>query len=383
MRIAALIPVYRHPRRLVQIARALASEDFPGARVLVAVDGETNAEILSALDAIRDLPCVDILDGRPHLGKAETLNRAVRETEVDLLLFLDNDIDIRTGTPLFALSTRLLADRDLAELPKVGLGGGAVAAMGRYEFLANLIATEYLVGKAGRFPSINGAAFVMRRELFLRLGCFRPVMNEDMDLAARAYLAGARFGFDPAMTVGNEVPETLEDWFKQRRRWAVNSALWSTVYVERVLRRYPKLGPFLGFSGLLFPLPFLAILAGAILGGSLLAGAALLPPGLGEASAPTRLLGSLLGALVCLAPVARYFSRQARRFGTRFRIGSFLVFSALYLPLWGLASLTGMISISLGKLPELDWKHGGGGQTLPPGAKGPGEEWKAEGQGPN
>ena len=31
--------------------------------------------------------------------------------------------------------------------------------------------------------------------------------------------------------------------------------------------------------------------------------------------------------------------------------------SAVYLPIWGVASLSGMISVAFGKLPDLDWKH--------------------------
>lgn len=349
MRIAALLPVYAQPKSVVEIASILRAEDYPFSEIVIVVDGDTNPEIDAALAELRSFSQVSVIAGKPHLGKAKALNEAAEEVEADALLFLDNDIVVPSGARLFASCASLLEERDLAELPKVGVGKGFVASMCSYEFLANLLATEYLVGKAGRFPSINGAAFVIKKPLFISLGGFKAVVNEDMDLAARAFLAGARFGFDPAMTVKNSVPETAEEWVKQRRRWAINSALWSTVYVARVLKHDPKLGPFLGLSGLIFPLPLIALLAGALL--------PLIPTSLCGAPEWVAILSSALGALLGYGLVARLFARKAKPYGSHFNALSFLAFTVVYLPLWGMASLMGMISIATGILPELDWKH--------------------------
>ena len=349
MKITALVPVYREPKRAADIVRALAAEARPEARILVVVDGESNDSIEAALDGIRQLPAVTIIEGRPHLGKAAALNRAVGETDGEGILFIDNDIELSAGAGLLALTEAMLSDRDIAELPKVGRGSGPVAAMCRYEFLSNILATEYLARKAGRMPSINGAAFAVRRGLFEELGGFSAIVNEDMDFAARAFLAGARFGFDPAMTVGNAVPETVEDWLRQRKRWSINSALWSATYVAKVIESEPGLRPHLGISGLLFPLPFLSLLAGALVPG--------LAVDFSHGGALATALAALGGAALAFAPVAAIFARASRRYGSPFGLAGFLAYSALYLPVWGMASLSGMINVALGKLPDLDWKH--------------------------
>jgi len=349
MKITALVPVYREPKRAADIVRALAAEARPLARILVVVDGESNDSIDAALDGIRQLPGVTIIEGRPHLGKAAALNRAVGETDGEGILFIDNDIELSAGAGLLALTEAMLSDRDIAELPKVGRGSGPVAAMCRYEFLSNILATEYLARKAGRMPSINGAAFAVRRGLFEELGGFSAIVNEDMDFAARAFLAGARFGFDPAMTVGNAVPETVEDWLRQRKRWSINSALWSATYVAKVIESEPGLRPQLGISGLVFPLPFLALLAGALVPG--------LAVDFSHGGALATALAALGGAALAFAPVALLFAKTSRRYGSPFGLGGFLAYSAAYLPVWGVASLSGMISVAFGKLPDLDWKH--------------------------
>ena len=349
MTITALVPVYREPKRAADIVRALSAEGRPEANIVVVVDGESTDSIAEALDGIRGLPAVRVIEGQPHLGKAEALNRAVRGAEGEGVLFIDNDIELPSGAGLIARTEAILAGCDIAELPKVGRGRGPVAAMVRYEFLSNILATEYLARRAGRMPSINGAAFAVRRKLFEELGGFSAIVNEDMDFAARAFLAGARFGFDPAMTVGNGVPETVEDWLRQRKRWSINSALWSATYVEKVIEREPELRPRLGISGLLFPLPFLALLVGALAPGL----AVDFSHGGGLATA----LAALAGAALAFAPVAILFARASRRYGSPFGLAGFLVYSAVYLPVWGVASLSGMISVAFGKLPDLDWKH--------------------------
>lgn len=349
MTVAALVPVYREPKRLADIVGELAAENRQGSRIVVVVDGEGNPSIDAALARIRPLPGVTVIEGQPHLGKAEALNRAVRGLGCEGLLFIDNDIEVPPHACLLARTEAILARHDLAELPKTGQGAGPVAAMGAYEFLSNILATEYLARKAGRMPSINGAAFAVRRGLFDELGGFSAIVNEDMDFAARAFLSGASFGFDPAMTVANKVPETVEDWLKQRKRWSINTALWSATYIEKVMERAPELRPRLGISGLLFPLPFLALLLGALVPG--------IAVDLARGGAFAACLAALGGGAIAFVPIVALFARTARRYGARFGLASFAVYSLAYLPVWGIASLSGMISVAFGKLPDLDWKH--------------------------
>jgi cellulose synthase/poly-beta-1,6-N-acetylglucosamine synthase-like glycosyltransferase len=348
-KVAVFIPVHEIPKRAAEIASTLSAEGYDEGQVLLVVDGETTTEISEALDPIRGLPGVTVVDGRPHLGKAEAINRAVREQGSEFLLFLDNDIELPSGTPFLELTAGILEQNDIAELPKAGRGRGPVAAMETYEFLSNVVATEYLAARTGRVPSLNGAAFACRRSLFDRLGGFRTVVNEDTDFAARAFLASARFGFDPAMTVGNEVPETPAAWLKQRRRWSLNMALWSMTYMDGIMRHDPELRPALSVSGLLFPLPLLALLAGALL--------PLIPADIYHLRGAAAAAASFLGLILLFGPVAMFYARKSRQYGSHFGLPSFTAYALIYLPIWGLASALGVLGIASGKLPELDWKH--------------------------
>jgi len=354
MRISALVPIYEKPKRAADIARKLSAEASalePGLRpeILIVVDGPSNTDIEKALAEVRAFPGLRIVEGRPHRGKAEALNRAVAESDADALLLFDNDIDLPSGAAFFSLTAHILEDHDIAELPKIGRGESAMAKIVSYEFLANILASEYLAEKGGRCPSLNGAAFAIRRELFDSLDGFRRVVNEDTDLAARAFLAGARFGFDPAMTVGNDAPESFETWIKQRKRWSINVALWSSTYMAKILKSASDIALPLLFSSLIFPLPLLECAVGALLG--ILANAIL---GLGPV---WEIILGLAGGAAGFGAAARYYAGRAEIYGAGFDLPSFFAFSFAYLPIWGLASLTGSIIVSTGSLPDLDWKH--------------------------
>lgn len=357
MRISALVPVYEQPKRAAEIARKLSAEAAtlnsgetePRAEILLVVDGASNADIDAALLEARGLPAVRVIEGRPHLGKAEALNRAVAENDADELLFLDNDICLPSGVAFFRLTARILEGHDIAELPKIGLGESAMAKVVSYEHLANILASEYLAERGGRCPSMNGAAFAIRRDLFDSLGGFRRVVNEDTDLAARAFLEGARFGFDPAMTVGNDAPESFGAWLKQRKRWSINVALWSSTYMAKIMKSASDIALPLLLSSLIFPLPLLECAVGALLG--ILANAAF---GLGPL---WEIILGLAGGCAGFGAATRYYAKRAEIYGAAFSLPSFFAFSFGYLPIWGLASLTGSIIVSTGNLPDLDWKH--------------------------
>ncbi len=349
MRITAFIPVYSSPRRVAETARILSAENHPGSEIVIVVDGETNAAIDEALDSLRGLPRVRVIAGRPHMGKAAALNQAVSATDSDGILFLDNDICLEPGMRMFAGCETTLGRCDIAEIPKLGMGTGILASMVECEFLANVIATDYLVSREGRCPAMNGAAFVVRRRLFREIGGFRGVVNEDMDFAARAFFAGARTGFEPSLTVHNEVPESFGIWFKQRRRWAINAPLWARVYMPRVKREAPELASGIFKSGLIFPLPFIVASLAALLQ---------FIPGPSHTVVNTvgRAIMALAGLLL-FGMTASYFAAGARKFGTRLSLPAYILFSILYLPAWGIAYLLGLVSVLSGKIPDLGWKH--------------------------
>lgn len=340
-RIAAFIPVYRHPKQLAKLVENLAAEQYPGARIVVVVDGESSPEIDAALAPFRSLPCLQVIEGQPHLGKALALDAAVASGDWEQLVFMDNDIILEAGQAIFSGCAHLLDTNDILELPKLGHGAGFVPEMMKYEFMANIIGSEYLAKRISRCPSMNGAAFAVRRELFERLGGFRPIVNEDTDFAARAFLAGAKYGIDPVLRVGNELPHGVGEWYRQRRRWAVSIGLWSQHYIPEFRKAFPRLAGKLGLSAASFALPCLAALLGVA-------------ASISAAVGGTGWVGFAAGWLPFLV-CGFWFSRTLRRYHQGFSWPSFLAYSLIYSPVWAIASTTGALVVRFRLVPDLDW----------------------------
>lgn len=348
MKLTAFIPVYQTIKRAAESARILAAECRKDCQIVIVIDGDTTPDIETGLAAVRGIPSISIVEGRPHLGKAAALNSAVRDSDAEGFFFLDNDIILKAGTGYFDLADLCLSSCDIAEIPKVGTGKGILASMVEIEFLVNVIATDYLVSRSGRCPAMNGAAFLVKAQLFRKLDGFRAVLNEDMDFAARAFFAKARTGFDPALTVENEVPESFSIWFRQRRRWAINAPMWARVHGPRVRREAPELTTDILKSGLVFPLPFISFcICLCVL---------LLPLPAGAFLIPSRLL-SILTAILIFGSVEAWIAAGARKYGTGFRIHAYILFSLFYLPVWGFAYLQGLVAVLKAKIPDLGWKY--------------------------
>lgn len=348
MKIAALIPVYSEPKALVSICEILAEDSYPDKEIVVVVDGDTTPSITAALESIEAIPRLRVISGQGHLGKAEALNRASALVKADAFLFLDNDIFLSKAPGFLDALDAELERRDIVELPKVGIGKGFLAQMMKIEFLSNLHAAEAMANNLGANPSMNGAAFAIRKELFVNLRGFAQTINEDMDLAGRAFLAGASFGFPSGLVVGNAVAEGPSEWAKQRKRWMTNNALWNVHYLWPCLRSSPESAEALLASALRFTLPWLAMVAGAL--------PAVLITRLLNANSLWMLLSAILGAGGAWSIAVASYERCARRYGVQLDLGAFIVYCLFYMPIVFIANFGVGLAVLFGSEPKLDWK---------------------------
>jgi GT2 family glycosyltransferase len=348
MKIAVLIPVYSEPKALVSICERLAADSFPDKEIVVIVDGDTTPSITTALKRIEAIQGLRIISGQGHLGKAEALNRAAAVVEADALLFLDNDIFLSDAPGFLDILDAELEKRDLVELPKVGIGKGFLAQMMKIELLSNLQAAEAMANNLGANPSMNGAAFAIRKELFENLRGFAQTFNEDMDLAGRAFLSGASFGFPLGLVVGNAVSESPSDWARQRKRWMTNNALWNVHYLWPCLKSSPESAEAMLASGLRFALPWLAMAAGAL--------PAVLIARLLNSNSLWILFSALLGAGGAWSIAAASYERCARRYGVQMDLMAFIAYCLFYMPVIFIANVGVGLAVLFGSEPKLDWK---------------------------
>jgi len=249
--VSVVIPSFRGSDRLVRLVSALAGSKYPRLEVIVVVD-EPSEEVASALSRIKG---VRVVFNARRAGKVSALNTALRLSRGEVVVFLDDDVEVRDPHFIEKIVDGIKGF-DIADIKKVVVGGGLLGKMVYIEYVATNFASKLMARFAGRTVAINGAAFAATRRALEEVGFFKPIISEDFDLAVRSFLKGHRFTYIDTTEVYNYAPESWGKWYKQRKRWAVGLADW--------LQRYYRVGfralagmPHVLLPGLLISLPSL------------------------------------------------------------------------------------------------------------------------------
>jgi cellulose synthase/poly-beta-1,6-N-acetylglucosamine synthase-like glycosyltransferase len=365
MKLNILIPVYKTPKLAGQIVGKLLRNAYEQKDVFVVVDGRTNPDIEAALGPYRD--SITIRYNGEQLGKARSLNELARGMDADALVFFDNDIDLPEDPDFLSRAARQLERHDLLEFPKEGKARSFAAKIAGFEFLSTAISSFLFASIANRCPGMNGAAFAVRRELFERMGGFRYMVNEDIDLAFRAFLGGAKFAYPPSLKVLDEIPDNLGEWISQRKRWAINNVTWFLSNFREIARNFFK-DPKFRRAALMMVLPL--ILYTAAFAALHRLGLTSLYPFIGIVGMHHQFVLSLLlwtahyhmvmdGAIPMLLGFGitlafNFGLAKVLRF--RFNFPAFVVYYAVYLPAWMAVNLFFGIGVLLGVRFKLDWK---------------------------
>jgi GT2 family glycosyltransferase/glycosyltransferase involved in cell wall biosynthesis len=209
-RVSIVIPVYNKVAYTVACLRSLA--EHAGAtpfEVVVVDDGSSDAtpQRLAAVGGIR------ALRNERNLGFIGSCNAGAAASRGDYVLFLNNDTVVTPGW-LDALV------RCIEEAPDAGLvGAKLVYPDGRLQEAGGIVFNDASGWNVGRFEDpddsrynfrreadyCSGAAIMLRRDLFARLGAFdaryAPAYYEDTDLAFAVRAAGLKVWYEPAATV--------------------------------------------------------------------------------------------------------------------------------------------------------------------------------------
>ena len=222
-KISIFIPVYKLPKFANDMISKLLDNDYKNKEIIIIVDGEPNKEIEESISPYKDK--IKIIYNAERLGKSASLNKAVSlfGKNSDLYLFMDNDIELSNNKNFISNLVNDLETHDLAEIPKESRVTSFLSKVMFYEFFTFEFST-YVVSKINRqCPAMSGAAFAIKKELFEKLGGFRGVINEDMDLAARAFKIKAKFSYNRRLKIKVDPQHNLHDWFQQRKRWLLTT----------------------------------------------------------------------------------------------------------------------------------------------------------------
>lgn len=231
--VSVIIPAYAEEDTLPRTLEALLTLDYPAYEVVVVADGSPDGTA-GIVRAFTGSGKVRLLNKRVNEGKAMALNDALPLCRGEILLVLDADIVVTP--PLL----RHMVPHFLT--PRVAAVTGNPRVLNRDTMLQNLQAVEFssivsLQKRAqriwGRVMTVSGAIFALRRTAALDVGGFSPDMaTEDIDLTWKLQMRFWDVRYEPRAVVWMQVPPTLGELWKQRRRWARGLA--------QVLRRHAR-----------------------------------------------------------------------------------------------------------------------------------------------
>ena len=257
---AIVIPTRDHPSLLSRLIASIRTNSRSGIFQIVVVDnGSVDAETKVLLDTLRRQPDVLVISHPGSFNFSLMCNEAARASCGDVLVFLNDDTEVKTGDWLDRLAAHALA-------PSVGAVGAKLTYPdGRIQHIGVLVGMGESAGHFGSLApgddpgwanrnlvvhevtAVTGACLAVAREKFEVVGGFDathlPVELSDIDLCLRLNERGWQTIVDPSVHLLHE--ESASRGGATLRRLAVYDRE-RAIFVERwhrVLRDDPTFHP--------------------------------------------------------------------------------------------------------------------------------------------
>jgi len=219
--VSVVIAAYCEEETIAGTIEALLGVDYPAYEVIVVNDGSSD-RTAEMVEPYLDTGRVRLLDKRVNEGKALALNDALPLCRGEILVLLDADIIaspslLRSLVPHFA-SPRVAA---VTGNPRVANRETLLQQLQSLEF-SSIISVQRRAQRVwGRVLTVSGAVVAVRKTALIEVGRFSPDMaTEDIELTWRMQRHFMDVRYEARAVVWMQVPPTVAELWKQRRRWA-------------------------------------------------------------------------------------------------------------------------------------------------------------------
>ncbi len=253
--VSVLIPAHNEEKNIAMTLKSVLALDYPKSLLEVMVIDDASTD--RTKEVVRSFDGVKLLRNKRNMGKAHSLNRAIKLARGEIIACIDADSTV-DGKILIKMVGYF-------EEPEVASVTPALKVLKPRKFLEKIQATEYLLNIFLRksldiIDSIHvtpGVFSVYRKSVLVEVGGFdEKNLTEDMEIALRLHDAGYKIKNRLDAVSYTICPSSLRSLFKQRLRW-YRGALQNTAKYRHMLFRpkYGNLGMFL------LPFNFISILA--------------------------------------------------------------------------------------------------------------------------
>jgi cellulose synthase/poly-beta-1,6-N-acetylglucosamine synthase-like glycosyltransferase len=210
--VSILIPSYNSPS-LEETLESVKNLDYPKKEMFIVDDsGKDLSTIAKKYNA-------NLIQNPTRMGKSQALNKAVNQTNGEILFFVDSDTTVERDS-LSKLVPWFSKEGVAAVSPKY-------TVKNKTNFLTRLISLEhYFISSLfkihmyfGSLISFRGCGIAIRRSSFIETGGWPETLIEDTDFAARLVKSGKKIQYEPQAIIRTGEPETISEFKKQRLRW--------------------------------------------------------------------------------------------------------------------------------------------------------------------
>ena len=211
--VSILIPAYNSEKFISKSIKSVLNIDYPKKEVIVANDSVDNTPRICKQLGVK---CIQ---NKTRLGKASSLNNAVKYANGRLLYFLDADTIARKDSlkklvPWFNnKKVAVVVPKYIAHNPKTFTS--KLVSIENH-FIASLIKINMYFGSMVTF---RGCGVLIKKSIFEKLGGWPKTQTEDNDFAGLVIRRGYKVQYEPDAIVETVEAENLSELKKQRIRW--------------------------------------------------------------------------------------------------------------------------------------------------------------------
>ncbi len=255
-RITILIPAWNEELVLEPASLGLLALDYPEDRLRLVIidDASTDDTPVVARSLVERFPdrVVHLRREKGGQGKAATLNHALERVIEDgwSQAVMITDADVQFAPDALKLMARHLADPEVGAVTAYIQEGTArptwVQRYVRFEYVTASACSRRAQNYLGWLACLSGGAQLHSVENLRTLGGYirHQTFAEDTHMTLLTQLAGRRAVFEPGALCHAHEPDTLQELWKQRKRWQRGNYQLSWMFRWLWLR--PSVNPMLG-----------------------------------------------------------------------------------------------------------------------------------------
>ena len=213
-KVSIVIPVYKDGN-IVEIVESILKDPYPNKEIIICASSPS--ESLQKKLKIVEKKGVKVVIYKERKGKVSEVNETVKNLDTDILVFFDADIKIRKID--ISKIVEACKKYDLVEFYKDVAPKCFIGKFMHIEFLSYYAFYQYISSKLGKSIFINGGGFAIRKSLWDKLGGYKRVILEDVDLAIRVYSIGGKYFLLRDVELEVQPICSWKKWFDQRKRW--------------------------------------------------------------------------------------------------------------------------------------------------------------------